>query len=288
MRRSIFSSCIAVVVFFCVSASAQSEDQFEPPKEGEARGAAVSPDPPDPPGSAASPATAPVAAPVAGGPAPVAAGVAVGAAETTESNGASPLERWKVVAGGRGTYVASRGFDTFASNDVLGAFAVEGTYAFYREGKLAIGAGLGGDIGGRSDDMRGTTTDLGVYRVVVPIEARYAVLPWLWGLAKVAPGAAVLHGSMRDVSSSARLSDTAAAFVTDVAAGAAVVFGRRRASKVHFLVTPEVGYSFATRATLEPAPDREDDAILGRDNATRLAPLALNGVFWRLSLGVAF
>ena len=57
---------------------------------------------------------------------------------------------------------------------------------------------------------------------------------------------------------------------------------------IRFIMTPEVGYSFTTAASLSANPGREADELLGADADTNLRSVALSGFFWRTTGGVAF
>lgn len=116
--------------------------------------------------------------------------------------------------------VGDPAFDTFASNDVLAQVSLEGTYAFYTKGKLAVAAGLAWDNGARSSGARGLKTRLTVNRLAVPVEARWYFAPWFDGFVKVAPGAASYIVRVEDPSSSASLGDAPWALAADLSAGA--------------------------------------------------------------------
>lgn len=214
-----------------------------------------------------------------------------GAAEREQAqSGPGRVDGLKITGGVRVGYLPARGFDTFASNDVLASFALEGTYAFWSSGRLALGAGLGWDVGGRSSELRGLDANLTVHRFTVPLEARVNVLPWLWGVGRVAPGAALLLTSVEDGSSPGELSDSAWAFAADASVGPAFVLGRTPPGKrtARFVLLPEIGYSVSTSARPRLGPGRDEEDQLGTDSRASLRPLALSGLFWRVGLGVTF
>lgn len=200
------------------------------------------------------------------------------------------MERFRVSGGLKVGYVATHGFDTFADSNTLPQLSLDGTYAFARRGRFALAAGLGWDVGGRSSELRGLTANLTTHRFLVPIEARYAVVPWLWAFGKVAPGAALATADIEDPSAPRSLSDSGWAFAAEASAGASFVIGKRREGRrgVRFLITPEIGYAVTTKAPLHPSPGRDDDELLGSDATTDLRGVALSGLFWRASFGLAF
>lgn len=116
--------------------------------------------------------------------------------------------------------------------------------------------------------------------------------PWLYGFARVAPGAALLYTRVDDPSSPAKLKDASWAFAGDLSAGASFLLGPRndmdKRSTPRFWVTPEIGYAFATATDLRPKPARDEEDVLGSDAATNLGSIALSGLFWRASIAVTF
>lgn len=197
----------------------------------------------------------------------------------------------RVNAGLRIGYVTSRGFDAFASNDVLAQFSIDGTYPLYTRGRVVLGAGLGWDVGGRSDRLRGFDSTLTTHRLYVPVEARYHLLPSLLVFGKLSPGAAVAIATIEDPSSPRELSATGWAFSGDASVGASILLGPRAKMErrlARFWLTPEIGWSYTTGAPLHPNPDREAKDVLGSDEDATLRSVALSGFFWRASLGATF
>lgn len=197
----------------------------------------------------------------------------------------------RVNVGPRIGYVGTRGFDTFAKNDVLAQLSIDATYPVLSRGKLVLGAGLGYDVGGRSDSLRGLDASLQAHRFYVPIEARYAVFPGLVPFVKVSPGAALAAASIADGTSTKDLSATGWAFALDASVGASILLGpRKRLDRrlARFWLTPEIGYAATTAAKLSVATGRDDKDVLGSDERTNLRSLALSGLFWRATVGVTF
>lgn len=201
-----------------------------------------------------------------------------------------PMERLRVSGGVKIGYVGTRGFDTYASSDTLPQFSIDATYMLWSSGRLGLAAGLGWDVGGRSDALRGLDTSLTMNRFLVPLEARVSLKPWVWAFGKVSPGAMVARAQIKDGSSPQPLTATGWAFATDLSAGATFAFGPRKGERksVRFIVTPEIGYSITTAAPLRPNPGRESDELLGSDQDTSLRSVALSGVFWRATAGVVW
>jgi hypothetical protein len=212
-------------------------------------------------------------------------------AERAEIERAVRRDLVRINAGLRIGYVPSRAFDTFASNDVLAQFSVDGTYPLLTRGKLVVGAGVGWDFGGRSDKVRGFNASVTVHRLYVPLEARWHFVPGLVGFGKIAPGAALALGSVRDPSAPEELSGAGWAFSADASVGASILMGPRQhmdRRAVRFWLTPEIGWAFTTRASMGPNPARAEKDLLGSDEDTNLRALALSGFFWRASIGTTF
>ncbi|HSO37376.1 MAG TPA: hypothetical protein VLT33_32850 [Labilithrix sp.] len=231
---------------------------------------------------------APAPAPAAPAPMPLAAPIA-------EQPGASPAtpryDYFRFGLGFRIGYIADPAFDTFASNDVLAQVSLEGTYAFYTKGKLAIAAGLAWDNGSRSSGARGLTTRLTVNRLAVPVEARWYFAPWLDGFVKVAPGVASYMVRVEDPSSAASLGDAPWVVAADLSAGATLRLAGgsdHSARRARLWLTTEIGYGITSSHSLRPGPNRDESDVLGSDEATKLGSLAVNGAFWRTGLAVSF
>lgn len=197
----------------------------------------------------------------------------------------------RVNAGVRIGYVPSRGFDAYSSNDVLPQLSIDGTYPVFQRDKLVLALGLGWDIGGSSDKVRGFDASVTAHRFYVPVEGRYHVRPWVYGFAKIAPGAAVMMASVKDGTVPDALSATGWALSADASAGASILLGSRShlgRRALRFWATPEIGYAYTTDAPLEARAGRDEAAVLGSDESTPLRSLALSGLFWRVSLGATF
>jgi hypothetical protein len=197
----------------------------------------------------------------------------------------------RIGLGFRVGYVDDPGLDTFADSDTLAQVSLDASYAFFTRGRLAIAAGLAYDAGSRTSGARGLTTKLMVNRITVPLEARYYLAPWVDVFAKVAPGTAALHARVEDPSSPATLEHTPWVFAADLSAGASFrVLGARDGDPRHprLWITPELGYGVTSSHALRPRADRDEADVLGSDEPMRLGSLALDGVFWRLSVGLSF
>jgi hypothetical protein len=196
----------------------------------------------------------------------------------------------RVNAGFKFGYIPTSGFDQFASSNVLSQFSIDGTYPVLHRGRVVVGVGLGWDVGGRTDKLRGFDTSLTAHRLAVPIEGRYHVTPWLYGFGKLSPGATAMLVKL-STGGSPSLTDTAWAFSADASLGASFLMGpRQRLDKraPRFWLTPELGYSYTTNASITVNPHRDSKDVLGNDENMRLQATALSGFFWRATIGTTF
>jgi hypothetical protein len=270
MSHRSFASCLAFTIVLAAPSLAHAQEQE-----------VVAPSTP-------APAPAPAPVPVLVLPAPPSV-----AAEAPAPHATVPphYDYFRFGVGFRIGSIDDPGFDTFAKNDVLAQVSLEGTYAFYTKGKLAIASGLAWDVGSRSAGARGLTTRLLVNRLTVPVEARWYFAPWLNGFVKVAPGGAAYAAHIEDPSSPASLEDTSWVLAGDLSGGATVRLAGGNDHDVRrprLWLTTELGYGITSSHSLRPRPNRDEKDVLGADESTRLGSLALNGVFWRTGLAVSF
>ncbi len=197
---------------------------------------------------------------------------------------------WRLAIGPRFEYVRDPGFDAFGDSDVLAAWSMEATRTILARGRFSFGAGLGTDLGGRSGHARGMESGLFVARFSAPLEGRYHVLPWLYGFARVAPGAAYVNARVDDPSSPGALTKSGGMFTADFSGGASVLLGPQGKAKdktVRFWITPEVGYAWSTAMALDMTAEGHADDPRPQ-GTTSLGELALRGPFFRVSAALTF
>jgi hypothetical protein len=203
-----------------------------------------------------------------------------------------PPPRFDVIrlnAGLKMGYVTTDGYDAFSKNNALPQFSIDATYPLFTREKLVLAAGLGWDIGARSADVRGLSSELTTHRMTVPIEVRWNYVPGLYTFVKVAPGAAAMVASVSDGTRS--LGTTGWAFAADASIGGAILLGSRKTldqRSLRFWITPEGGYGLTTGARLRANLGRPDDQVLGSDEDTNLRSLALSGAFWRITASATY
>lgn len=278
---------LPVVALVVASAPLRAWAQEPLPPPDVAAPEPAAPESASPPATEEGPSPAPPP-PVAVAPRP--APVTLEAPRGTDAARPPRLEYFRVGLGPRVMYVRSGGFDLFAADDVLASFAIDATTTAFRRGDLTLAVGAAWDAGGRSNGLRGFDSKLNAHRFTMPIEGRWHYQPWLYGFAKLAPGAAYVRARFDDKANVA-IQDSAWAFAADVSVGASLLVvphGSTERRTPRFWVTPELGYSFATRVSLVPQPGRDEKDVLGSDAAASLGSLSLWGFFWRATAAVTF
>lgn len=199
---------------------------------------------------------------------------------------------WKVSAGVRGGRIDDPGYDPFADNSQLWQFSFAATRTLLTAGRFSFAAGLGWDGGVHSDTTaRGFSSGIAVHRLNAPLEGRFHVATWLYGFARVAPGAVYRKAWIEDPSSpTAELDSSAWAFAADFSLGASFLAGPQGKPDKHvprFWFTPEIGYAWSgsTELTLAPKGAADDPQPTG---TTNLGELALRGPFARMSVDLSF
>ncbi len=298
MKRAVFSSCLALALALAWASNALA--QPSPPEEDDAPATTA---PSSPASKITTPPPLPDAPPregqtiIVADPSPASSPAASPDRPAAEGPPRHDLVRINVglrvgyLPVGLTGYSPSRGFDTFASNDVLSQFSIDGTYPILTSGRFVLGAGAGWDIGGRSDSVRGLESSLTVHRLYVPVEARYHLTSGLFVFGKVSPGAVAALASVKDASAPNDLTGTGWAFSADASLGGSILLGPRQHMEkrtARFWLTPEIGYAYTSNAPLRPNPNRPEKDVLGNDENTQLGKVAFSGIFWRASIGMTF
>lgn len=231
-------------------------------------------------------APAPAAAPVV---APIASPSGADQPQSSSRDLGTKRDFFKFTVGFRTAYVTDEGFDRFSARDFLVTGSVGVSRTLLSRDRLALAAGLSYDAGSRKESARDLSTNLGHARALVPIEGRYHLLPFLYGFARVAPGASHTSLSIEDPSAPSPMVLRRWAFATDLSVGASVLLGRHDRPERHvprFWITPEAGYMFTSAFNLRFTPDERDDP---RPTAsTKLGTLAMNGGFFKVSADLSF
>ena len=193
---------------------------------------------------------------------------------------------WQAQIGARTTFVTDAGFDLFAADNALVQLSVAASRTLLVWERFSFAPGLSWDFGARSSTIRGDPSSLASHRLAVQLEGRYHLLPWLYGLVRVCPGAAHQSVEVQDSLAPAALRDTQWAPSADFSLGGAVLLGpqwSRSASAVRFWAQAEGGYGWAGRQHLVLSPDLASDDTR-RVGTLDLGDLALRGGFFRIAV----
>jgi hypothetical protein len=193
-------------------------------------------------------------------------------------------DHWVGTLGFRVGKISSEGFDPFADSDELAQFSVGFGRTIVTAGNISLAGLFLYDIGGRSGEARGATTDLTVHRLTLGIEGRYHFIRQLFVFGRVAPGTIHTIATLEDVSTIVvNQSARNWVFATDLSAGAMFELtgfpGHQRKRRPNLWITFEGGYGFAGKSELSMTPD--DDSGPERAEPIELGSLALNGPFMR-------
>ena len=193
--------------------------------------------------------------------------------------------------GVRTTYVRESGFDPYSQNDAL----VQGTFGATRtivvRWPFSIAVGGRWDFGGTSSTARGAETNLGVHRLLAPVEGRFH-----FGgrdgyfFARVAPGAVRMSASVKDASLDTPMGVTAWTPALDASVGYAWLMGPRSRPELHrarFWLLPEVGYAWSGSLPMVMGPSVAADDPRQFGSLT-MPSLALRGPFFRVGAGLSF
>lgn len=193
-------------------------------------------------------------------------------------------DHWVGYLGFRVAKISSEGFDPFADTDELAQLSAGLGGTILTAGNLSLAGIFLYDIGGRSSEARGATTDLTVHRFTIGAEGRYHLIRQLFVFGRVAPGTIYSIAQLDDVSTAVvNQSARSWVFATDLSAGAMfeltgfAKLGKKR--RPNLWITFEGGYGFAATSELSMTPD--DSGGPERAEPVELGSLALNGPFMR-------
>ncbi len=193
-------------------------------------------------------------------------------------------DHWVGSVGFRVAKISSEGFDPFADSDELAQFSVGLGRTIVTAGNFSLAGLFLYDIGGRSSEARGATTDLTVHRFTIGAEGRYHLIRQLFVFGRVAPGTIYSIAELEDVSTAVEnRAATNWVFATDLSAGATFELtgfpGGARKRRPNLWITLEGGYGFAGSSELSMTPDGGGGPE--RAEPVELGSLALNGAFMR-------
>lgn len=192
--------------------------------------------------------------------------------------------------GTRQAFIANPGLDAFARHNEFGQLSLALSRVVLARGRLAFAPGVAWDYGETDADVRGSPSALVVHRLSVPLEGRYSILPRLYAYARVAPGAAAVHGEVHDTSSPGTLVRSAWLPSLDASAGASyrvLTIAEVHDRPLDVWLAAEGGYGGTRSTDLTMTPDLADGDPR-RTGAVDLGSLALRGAFVRAAIALTF
>jgi hypothetical protein len=197
---------------------------------------------------------------------------------------------WQAEAGVRTTFVTSPGYDPVSTDNALTQFSLGATRTLWNEDRLSFAPGIVWDYGSTGATARGAKTSLETHRLALALEGRYHLLPWMYGLVRVSPGAVHQSVELDDPNYVGSYVAKHWAFAFDSAAGFAFLLGPHAEdtrSPVKWWVAAEGGYSYAASGSLMMGPDLPPDDPR-RVGSLDLGSLALRGGFFRVYAAVTY
>jgi len=202
----------------------------------------------------------------------------------------SHQSHWWFDIGSRTSYVNDSGLDPFGYDDALVQFSVGAGRTLLANRSLSVGIGAIYEVGGKSADARGDTTELLVQRVVLAPEIRDHLWARMYVFARPAFGLLRTRASIDESASGATLEAKNWGTAFDLTAGAAYqILGRPSGEKAtpRLWIGADGGYGWGRKVHLEMSPD--DDS----DGPERIAPLdlgdlTLRGPTFRISVTLSY
>jgi hypothetical protein len=197
---------------------------------------------------------------------------------------------WQGQVGMRSTFVTDRGFDPFATDNVLTTFSLGASRTVFDYDAFSLAPGIFWDYGARSATARGNAASLASHRLALALEGRYHFMPWMYGLVRVTPGAISQSARLQDPLAPAPYVASSWSFALDASAGVAFLLGPQAAaasSPVRWWLAAEGGYGYAGSAPLLMRPDLASDDPR-RTGDLDLGRLALGGGFFRVYGSITF
>jgi hypothetical protein len=193
------------------------------------------------------------------------------------------------VLGARTAYMTDAGYDPFDDDNAMTQFSIGFGASFAHSGRLAFAGMLFYDVGAASSTARGQPTELVLHRLTIGPEARYYVLPELYGYGRVAPGVLRVMADLEEATTAVTLSDHSWVFGIDALAGVAYRFARTRGSPaLGFWVAAEGGYQWAADNDLSLQRNEDDENGPERVAALDLGAVSLSGGMFRVLGGLSF
>jgi hypothetical protein len=164
-----------------------------------------------------------------------------------------------ITAGLRGMVMPSRGFDPYATNNLLLQGALGAGLTVVRLGNASIVLFAEYGAGSRSASARGEQATLAVHRLSGGAETRYQLGRRFFLSARVSPAAMFLYGTIADSTIDRPLTASAWTWGLDVSGGGGLLLGSTGPRGAKFHLTLDFGYTFAGEGQMRYAPATSED-----------------------------
>lgn len=194
---------------------------------------------------------------------------------------------WDASVGLRMAFIASKGFDPFASNNALPQLSLGFGAEVYRREELSIATVGHFGVGGRSATARGDATSLTALSLGVGPELRYHLGESAWLHLRPSFDVTQSRANIDDASSGASLSARTWHIGFDAMAGAAASLGRPGPS-TEFWLLAEAGYTWSSASALDLLPDGDEGSPPVHTVGLSLGKLAYRGPAFRVAAAIRF
>jgi hypothetical protein len=199
----------------------------------------------------------------------------------------SSRPEFNIFAGLRGMILPSRGFDPYATTNLLMQGSVGAGLTVVRVGNASILLFAEYDAGARSATARGEEASLALHRLSGGAETRYQLGRRFYLAARVAPAAMFMRGTIADTTIDRPLVASAWTWGLDVSGGGGLLLGSTGPQGAKFHLTLDFGYTFAGEAQMSHAPAASDDDPR-KYGSVMLPAMKPAGATSRLGVAVAF
>lgn len=200
-------------------------------------------------------------------------------------------EHWLLGVGLRETFVTSKGYDPFSTDNVLPQVSLELGRAFHASGPFSLAGMFIWDYGSTKATARQADTSLVVHRLTAGAEGRYHLIRRWYVFGRVAPGALHSQATLDDQVVGLDRRSNAWLFTSDFSLGTGFEFAsdpRGASTRPRGWVGAEGGYAWAASTKIEFKDVASSSQAPARLESLRFEDLALRGAFFRLSATLTY
>lgn len=197
-------------------------------------------------------------------------------------------DHWQIAAGTRVQFVPSSDYDPFSENNTFTQWGISAGRTIWSEDRVSMLVTTGWDYGSTEADARGEDTRLLAHRLSLGPEARFHLIPQLYGFTRVSATALYVEAQIEETVTDSTLSRDAwlAGFDATVGVGGQI-WGRKSGSarQPRMWAFVEGGYGWTTAMDLMLEADSSAPV---RTAALDLGQVALRGALIRASVAMTF